>query len=98
MIPSDHPAPAPPENCPVYMVIEKFKEGALDAIYERFKTYGRQLPDGLYYIDSWLSAGTDADICFQLMATENPDLFKQWTSHWDDLTDFTIYPITEKPT
>ena len=41
---------------------------------------------------------TDANICFQLMATENPDLFNAWTTHWDDLTDFTIYPITEKPT
>ena len=80
------------------MVVEKFKMGALDAVYERFKTHGRQLPDGLYYIDSWLSAGTESDICFQLMATENPDLFNAWTTHWDDLTDFTIYPITEKPT
>ncbi len=78
-----------------YMVVEKFHTGAQEKIYQRFKQHGRKLPEGLYYIDSWLSA--DANICFQLMATENKALFDEWITHWSDLTDFDIFPIDKKP-
>ena len=79
-----------------YMVIERFHKNALDKVYQRFAEKGRMLPEGLHYIDSWLSA--DTNICFQLMETTNRALFDEWINHWDDLTDFEIYPISEKPT
>jgi len=79
-----------------YMVVEHFLNNSKDEIYQRFAEKGRMLPDGLHYIDSWLS--TDANICFQLMETDDHKLFDQWTIHWKDLTRFEIYPINKKPT
>ena len=38
------------------MVIETFRQGAAP-IYERFAEKGRQAPDGLTYLDSWIDAG-----------------------------------------
>ena len=78
-----------------YMVIELFHRDCRDKIYQRFSEKGRMLPGGLCYIDSWLE--NDGDRCFQLMETENPDLFLQWISCWDDLTTFEVVEIGEKP-
>lgn len=38
----------------LYMVIETFDAGA-EAVYARFAEKGRMLPDGLHYIDSWVT-------------------------------------------
>ena len=59
-----------------YMVIETFKSGALDAIYDRLHTKGRGLPDGLFFIESWLAA--DGSKCFQTMETEDYATFEAW--------------------
>lgn len=83
------------QDLPRYMVIERFHDGAMDKVYQRFESKGRMLPEGLHYIDSWLSR--DANICFQIMATDHYDLFEQWFLNWNDLTDFEIYPINSKP-
>lgn len=76
-----------------YMVIESFKSGKTDAVYERFRQKGRMLPDGLEYIDSWLTA--DRTTCFQLMATDDPALFEAWIAEWDDLTDFEVVELMD---
>jgi hypothetical protein len=78
------------------MVIETFKPGNTNEVYERFKRKGRLLPTGLKYIDSWLSI--DRTKCFQLMDTEKFDLFDKWISNWNDLTDFEIIPVENSPT
>ena len=78
------------------MVIETFKPGKTDKVYERFKRKGRLLPTGLKYIDFWLSI--DRTKCFQLMETEKFDLFDDWISNWNDLTDFEIIPVEDSPT
>lgn len=74
-----------------YMVIERFKDGAFEAAYERFHSDGRLLPDGLYYLNSWVS--TEAQICFQLMETKTPELFQSWFEKWSDLVDFEVFEI-----
>ncbi len=74
-----------------YMVIEYFKPGCFEAIYERYNHRGRLLPEGLAYIESWVS--TDKNVCFQLMETDNVELFPEWFRRWDDLIEFDIYPI-----
>jgi len=38
----------------LYMVVEKFKEGAAPEIYRRVRARGRLLPDGLSYVSSWV--------------------------------------------
>jgi hypothetical protein len=79
-----------------YMVIEKFREGAKDKVYARYETRGRMLPDGLEYIDSWLSR--DGSRCFQLMKTEHAELFRIWIEKWNDLIDFEVVPVMPSPT
>ncbi len=78
-----------------YMVIETFPPGAKAEVYERFHRKGRMLPPGLLYIDSWLEK--DGDRCFQLMETNDRQLFDRWTEHWSDLVSFEIVELGEKP-
>ena len=78
-----------------YIVIEHFVEGKLDAVYERFHSKGRMLPDGLQFVDSWLSS--DGLRCFQLMETDHPHLFTEWEKHWSDLARFEIVELRERP-
>ena len=75
----------------LYMVIERFGEGAAPAIYRRAKKRGRMLPPGLEYVDSWVDL--DYQRCFQLMRTEDPALFDAWTREWNDLAAFEIVPV-----
>jgi len=78
-----------------YMVIEHFHENCLQRIYDRFHERGRMLPDDLYYLDSWLAQ--DGRRCFQLMETGRFESFAEWTRHWQDLADFEIVTLGEKP-
>lgn len=78
-----------------YMVIETFKPGSLDAIYERLHTKGRGLPDGLYFVESWLAE--DGGRCFQIMETADESTFAAWMPYWADLAEFEIVRLGEKP-
>jgi hypothetical protein len=78
-----------------YMVIEKFRPGCLEKVYDRFNRKGRFLPDGLFYLNSWLTK--DGGRCFQLMETSDPSLFYQWIGHWEDLVEFEIIELGDKP-
>lgn len=78
-----------------FMVIETFREGCLDKVYERFHRQGRMLPLGLNYLDSWLEKGGNR--CFQLMETDHPGLFSEWIRQWEDLGHFEIIEIGPKP-
>jgi len=75
----------------VYMVIERFKDGRAREIYERFRAQGRLAPEGLEYIDSWVSS--DVSRCYQLMRTDDRRLLEQWAAHWQDLVDFEFVPV-----
>jgi hypothetical protein len=54
------------------------------------------LPDGLKYIDSWLAE--DGTRCFQLMETDDSELFNLWIEKWSDLVEFEIIPVLDSPT
>jgi hypothetical protein len=73
----------------LFMVIENFRDAA--EVYRRFREKGRMMPDGLSFVDSWVSA--DRARCFQLMESEDASLFARWTAQWSDLVDFEIVPI-----
>ena len=73
-----------------YMVIEIFTKGPR-AVYERAGERGRMLPPGLEYVDSWIDEQLDR--CFQLMETDDPGLFDEWTAGWNDLVEFEIVPV-----
>ena len=78
-----------------YMVIETHRDGCLEKAYDRFREKGRMMPPGLHYLDGWLEKGGDRS--FQLMETDEPALFREWTKNWDDLTVFEIVEIGPKP-
>ena len=75
----------------LFMVVEHFKQGKTKDIYRRLQEKGRTMPEGLKYIDSWISANLDS--CFQLMECDNPALFQEWILEWDDLAEFEIIPV-----
>jgi uncharacterized protein DUF3303 len=75
----------------LYMVIERFKEGAAPEIYRRFREKGRMMPEGLEYVSSWIDL--DFKVCWQLMRAKDFTLFDRWTVHWRDLVDFEIVPV-----
>lgn len=81
---------------PHYMVIERFRAGNSASVYARLAERGRMLPDGLSYLDSWLSASDDT--CFQLMRAQTPETFDKWIAAWNDLVDFEVIELKRKPT
>jgi Protein of unknown function (DUF3303) len=76
----------------LFMVVERFAPGRASDVYRIAREQGRMLPDGLKYVDSWVSAGLD--VCFQLMECEVPVLFQEWTARWGDLAALEIMPVT----
>ncbi len=74
-----------------YLVIETYRQGPRP-VYARAAASGRMLPPGLTYVESWVD-GRSLDRCFQLMDTEDPSLFHEWTANWNDLVEFEIVPV-----
>jgi len=75
----------------LFMVIEHYRNGDADAVYRRFRDRGRMMPEGLVYLDSWVESNYAR--CFQLMSCDDPDLFQEWISHWQDLVEFEVVPV-----
>lgn len=64
----------------LFMVIETFRDQDPVPVYRHLRDHGRGLPDGLSYIDSWISA--DFRTCYQLMDCDDVRLLQQWSLHW----------------
>jgi hypothetical protein len=75
----------------LYMIVERFREGDPVPVYRRFRDKGRLAPDGLHYVNSWVSA--DFRRCYQLMECDDRRLIEQWTANWTDLVDFEVVPV-----
>ena len=75
----------------LYMVIERFREGCEKEIYERARTYGRMIPEGLEYLDSWVTS--DLRTCYQLMRCDDEGLLDEWIENWKDLVEFETTPV-----
>ena len=75
----------------LFMVIERFRNGASKAIGERFAREGRMLPPGVVYHVSWVDA--TGLRCFQIIEAERAELLAEWTERWEDLVDFEIVPV-----
>ena len=75
-----------------FMVVETFRNQDAKAVYRRFRDHGRQMPEGLTFIESWVAA--DLSRCFQLMEADDPALFQQWIAQWSDLAAFEVVPVT----
>jgi len=76
-----------------FMVVERFRNQNAKAVYARFRQQGRMMPDGLTFLDSWVTA--DLDRCFQVMACDDVTLIQRWAAAWSDLVDFEILPVSK---
>ncbi len=75
----------------LYMIVESYRKGDPVPVYRRFRERGRLAPEGLRYVDSWVS--TDLKRCFQLMECEDRQLLEQWIANWQDLVQFEVIPV-----
>ena len=73
------------------MVVEHFKPGTAPEIYRRFRERGRMAPDDVNYVASWVDLTFER--CFQILEADSEARLREWTKHWDDLTDFEIVPV-----
>lgn len=73
----------------LYMVIEHYKDAA--AVYERFHTRGRLMPDGVRYVNSWVTA--DGNTCYQVNDCDSETALREWTARWADIVDFELIPV-----
>ena len=74
----------------LFMVIETFGQDS-KSVYGRLRDRGRQMPEGLEYVDSWVAA--DYTRCFQLMRCDDVTLLQRWVAAWCDLVGFEIVPV-----
>ncbi len=75
----------------LFMVIEHFRNQDAKAVYRRFSERGRQAPEGLAFVASWVSA--DLGRCFQVMECDDVTLLQGWASAWSDLVEMEIVPV-----
>lgn len=73
------------------MIIERYKRGKAEAIYERFSSKGRMLPSGVEYVNSWVEK--DLQTCYQVMSSESRGKLEEWMAKWEDLVDFEVIPV-----
>lgn len=76
-----------------YMVIEHFRQGGAEPIYERLRDRGRLAPEGLRYVDSWVRS--DLRCCYQLVEVDEQALLQQWIERWMDLIDFEVHEVID---
>ena len=74
-----------------FMIIERFRNRDPLPIYRRLRDKGRQMPDGLRYVSSWIEVNYER--CFQVMECDDPTLLQQWIAQWSDLMEFEIVPV-----
>ncbi len=77
----------------LYMIIERFGEETRAAMANRFREYGRMLPEGVEYRMSWMTP--ERDRCYQLMVAARREELDEWVRRWSDLVDFEIVPVIE---
>ena len=64
----------------LFMIIERFRDDDMLPVYKRVRDAGRQLPDDLTYIDSWVEPNFGR--CFQLMECDDLRRFQEWVLQW----------------
>ena len=75
----------------LFMIVERFRNGDPVPVYRRFRDRGRQLPQGVNYIGSWVA--DDLRLCYQVMEAPGRVQLDDWLSRWADLVDFEVVPV-----
>lgn len=72
----------------LFMIVEHFRNGDPAAVYQRFRDRGRLAPEGLTYVNSWVT--DDLTKCYQVMECADRALLDAWIANWDDLVSFDV--------
>ena len=73
----------------LFMVIERYKDK--EAVYKRFREKGRMMPDGVSYVNSWVTE--DGNTCYQINEARSEELLHKWAYNRNDVTDFEFIPV-----
>ena len=73
-----------------FVIVERFRGGDPVPVYRRFRDRGRLAPEGVRYVNSWVS--TDLTTCYQVMECEDRGLLDEWLAHWSDIVEFEVIP------
>ncbi len=76
-----------------FMIIENYKPGKTEEIYNRFKEKGRMIPEGVEFVDSWIEENLQK--CYQVMRSESESGIYEWIDNWKDLVDFEVIPVMD---
>jgi len=74
-----------------FMIIETFRKGKVKELYKRFADKGRQLPEGVTYINSWIDENVET--CYQVMESDTIEKINEWIRLWKDVADFRVIPV-----
>jgi hypothetical protein len=75
----------------LFLIVEHFRNGDATPVYERFRQRGRLAPEGLHYVNSWVTA--DLTRCYQVMQCDDRALLDRWLKAWEDIVEFEIHPV-----
>jgi hypothetical protein len=75
----------------LFMVIERYRNNDARPVYERFRTRGRLAPDGLRYVNSWVTP--DLTRCYQVMECDDRALLDEWIAAWTDIVEFEVHHV-----
>ena len=75
----------------LFMIVEHFRNGDPRPVYDRFRARGRLAPDGLRYVNSWVTS--DLTRCYQVMECDDRALLDQWLAAWADIVEFEVYAV-----
>ena len=79
----------------LFMIIERFRGGDPVPVYRRFREKGRLAPEGLEYVNSWVTP--DLTTCYQVMRTDDRALLDEWLANWADIVNFEVIPVITSP-
>lgn len=79
----------------LYMVIEHFRDGDPVPVYRRFRDRGRLMPEGLEYVNSWITE--DMTRCYQVMQCDDRRLLDEWMMNWQDVMSAEVIPVITSP-
>jgi hypothetical protein len=74
-----------------FVIVERFRGGDPVPVYRRFRDRGRLAPEGLRYVNSWVT--TDLSTCYQVMECDDRGLLDQWIANWSDIVEFEVIPV-----
>jgi hypothetical protein len=77
------------------MIVEHFRDGDPVPVYRRFRDRGRLMPDGVHYVNSWVTP--DLARCYQVMECDDRALLDAWIANWGDLAEFEVIPVITSP-